>query len=138
MSAESISSIFFSTIGMILFECPKRLILHLSALNDKFKESYSGAKNRTDQLRIFSLISNLDESASLEGNANRKRRLIFGFENTKGEIINVCCEPHLKLPFNDDYPGDQSYSTNRRIYFHEGRADIANGRILIGHIGNHL
>ena len=62
----------------------------------------------------------------------------FKFINKKNEEEDVCCEPHLKLCHNDLYPGDTSYSNDRRIYFHEGKANIHEGKILIGHIGDHL
>lgn len=129
------------SVKSILLECSSKIIVHLSALNDHFKESQkksiaSGA-NRQQVLDNFSRENNLDEIASLEGNPSRKKDLTFSFMNDKvGQIQKICCEPHLKLPRKD--LDDGSYSTNRRIYFHEGIDGIANGRILIGHIGAHL
>jgi len=58
--------------------------------------------------------------------------------NNENIMEPVCCEPHLKLCHNDNYPGDNAYVTNRRIYFHEGKTNIHEGKILIGHIGTHL
>ena len=52
-------------------------------------------------------------------------------KNTK-ELIY--CELHLKLIYDDR----NVYSQNRRIYFHEGKPNIQKGKILIGHIGEHL
>lgn len=122
----------------ILFECSQRLVFHLSALNDIFHYLDIKGLTRTQVLEQFSVQAKLDETASLEGNASRKPALTFDFVNIKEETEKVCCEPHLKLCYSDKYPGDSSYSTTRRVYFHEGKTDIQEGRILIGHIGNHL
>lgn len=113
----------------------KKIIYHLSALNDKFKDCTGSGLNRTQVLEHFSIYANLDESATLEGNAQRKEDFTFSFQNDSGVDEKVCCEPHLKLCYSDT---DNSYSNDRRIYFHEGKANIQKGRILIGHIGAHL
>lgn len=126
------------TVGQILAECPKKIIYHLAALNDNFRNSQTEGQNRTQVLNHFSISAHLDETATLEGNPEKKPDLTFEFSNTVGQLEKVCCEPHLKLPYNDNHPGDMSYSNNRRIYFHEGKSNIMSGRILIGHIGNHL
>lgn len=127
-----------TTVGAILHNCPKKIVSHLSALNDKFRSEQKVGLNRTQVLEHFSINSRLDETASLEGNAARKPALTFKFLNDKNELEDVCCEPHLKLCRNDNFPGDNSYSNNRRIYFHEGKHNIHEGKILIGHIGSHL
>lgn len=126
------------TITAILTDCPKKIVYHLTALNDKFKQFYVQPYNRVNALAQFSAAANLDETASPEGNAARKKYFTFEFMNNDHEPEEVCCEPHLKLCHNDQYPGDQSYSNDRRIYFHEGKSNIENGKILIGHIGGHL
>lgn len=127
-----------TTVGTILHNCSKKIIYHLTALNDGFKDAQQLGLNRTQVLERFSITAALDETASLEGNASRKPDLTFKFQNNSSEMEDVCCEPHLKLCYNDFHPGDTSYSTDRRIYFHEGKPNIANGKILIGHIGDHL
>jgi hypothetical protein len=126
------------TIGDILDNCPKKIVYHLAALNDQFRSSQQQNLNRTQVLQHFSNTANLDETATLEGDAKRKARLTFKFKNSAGNVEDVCCEPHLKICYNDNHPGDSSYSTNKRIYFHEGRPLIHGGNILIGHIGLHL
>ena len=126
------------SIKAIFKDCPKKIIYHLVALNDIFynlKKTQESELNRTQVLVQFSISASLDETASLEGDPKRKRDFTFDFTNTEGQIERVCCEPHLKLCKNDV---DSSYSTNRRIYFHEGMKNIHEGRILIGHIGTHL
>jgi hypothetical protein len=122
----------------ILKDCSGRLVYHLAALNDKLRDSYDIEKERAKALKHFSIVAELDETASPEGDASRKKKFTFEFINDDGLSEYVCCEPHLKLCYNDDYPGDTSYSTDRRIYFHEGKPNIQQGKILIGHIGKHL
>lgn len=126
-----------TTIDDLIKDCPGKIIYHLSALNDDFKRIDVTNLNRSQILQKFSVDSKLDEVASLEGNASRKKAYTFTFEDEEQKDVKVCCEPHLKLCYNDN-PGDTSYSTNRRIYFHEGLPNIQKGKILIGHIGNHL
>jgi len=127
-----------NAIEHLLGDCSKRVIFHLSALNDEFREYCKPDLNRSQVLREFTVGAKLDEEASLEGHASRKEAFAFDFINDEGSLEIVCCEPHLKLCYNDNYPGDSSYSTDRRIYFHEGKCNIQNGKILIGHIGKHL
>ena len=125
-----------TTIGGILQDCPKKIVYHLSALNDKFRESFDMPElDRTQVLRHFSINSSLDEIASPEGDANRKPLFTFSFLNSENINEDVCCEPHLKLCYSDTV---NAYSNERRIYFHEGKPNIQNGKILIGHIGTHL
>ncbi len=125
------------SVGAILYNCSKKIVYHLTALNDKFRDSQQAGLNRTQVLKQFSITAKLDEIATLEGNATKKTALTFQFKNTNSTLEDVCCEPHLKLCYNDN-PGDSSYSTDRRIYFHEGKETIEKGKILIGHIGDHL
>ena len=126
------------SVATILHDCPKKIIYHLAALNDNFRGFYTIPYNRVAALREFSVFSKLDAIATPEGNADRKLELTFKFLNDKNNFEDVCCEPHLKLCYNDNYPGDSSYSNDRRIYFHEGKPNIHNNKILIGHIGRHL
>jgi hypothetical protein len=123
------------TIKSIFDDCPKTIIYHLSALNDKFKDCIKDGLNRTQILERFSIYAKLDETATLEGEAARKKDFTFQFLNDSGVNENICCEPHLKLCYSDI---DKSYSNDRRIYFHEGKPNIRKGHILVGHIGKHL
>ncbi len=127
-----------SSISTILHNCPKKIIYHLSALNDKFNNIDIKNLNRSQILEKFSIEAELDATATLEGDATRRKDLTFNFIDKNNKEIPVYCEPHLKLCYNDYYPGDSSYSNGRRIYFHEGIPTIADSKILIGHIGNHL
>lgn len=124
------------TIVVILENFTKKIIYHLSALNDRFTESKDFVRNRTQVLSHFSGNCNLDEVATLEGNASRKPDFTFVFTDNKNEFHNVCCEPHIKL-CKSDIAGDNTYHQHR-IYFHEGFEDISNNNILVGHIGEHL
>jgi hypothetical protein len=126
------------TIRPILADCPKKIAHHLSVLNDVLPEILKQEKQLQVVLKMLTAGAHLDEKASLEGNIARKKDLTFSFENDKGKPEDVYCEAHLKICYNDNYPHDTSYSTDRRIYFHCGRPNIQNGKILIGHIGKHL
>ena len=127
------------TISPLFRGCIKGIVFHLSALNDKFRQCQIPGLNRTEVLRRFTIEAHLPVLASLEGNASKKRVFTFPFTNSHtGREEQICCEPHLKLCYTDNYPGDQSYSNNRRIYFHEGKSEIHDGKILIGYIGVHL
>ncbi len=113
----------------------KKIIYHLSCLNDDFHKYKQDPYQRIETLNAFSSL--LDEQASPQGNANVKPLLTFDFTTGNGMIEAVCCEPHLKLCYSDNHPGDSKYYYYR-IYFHEGKKHIQNGKILIGHIGEHL
>jgi hypothetical protein len=125
-----------TTIQDIIDDFRKKVIYHLSALNDKFRESQDGLRNRQQVLEHFSGNCSLDETASLEGHANRKPYFTYNFINNKGNPQSVCCEPHLKL-CKSDAPGDNTYYQHR-IYFHEGFQNISDNKILVGHIGEHI
>jgi len=133
-----------TSISAIFNDCPNKIIYHLAALNDKFSLVNTKGRNRTQVLEAFSILASLDETASLEGKAARKENFSFSFINYQEKEVKVCCEPHLKLCFSD---ASQAYSNGRRIYFHEGIIKVQDGeivekiqegKILIGHIGNHL
>jgi hypothetical protein len=127
-----------TTVGAILHNSARTIIFHLSALNDGFPPANSDHLNRSEVLVQFSISNDLPKHASLEGNAAHKPNFSFDFLDKIGRTVEVCCEPHMKLCYNDNYPGDNSFSNDRRIYFHEGISDIQQNKILIGHIGDHL
>jgi hypothetical protein len=125
------------TIGKIFPDFVKRVIYHLAALNDEFGKYKSKEKyQRIETLKAFSIGCNLDQEASTEGDTKRKKDLTFDFLNGENKSESVCCEPHLKLCKSDN-DGDGEFYFHR-IYFHEGKKGIAEGRILIGHVGEHL
>ena len=128
-----------SSVQSILTTTSKKIITHLRGLNDHLHSIMkdSPTSPRQEILERLSSTCSFDETASLEGDATRKREFTFNFLTDKGVLEDVCCEPHLKLCYNDQ-KGNNEYSTNRRIYFHEGKSHIHEGKILIGHIGQHL
>lgn len=109
------------------------IVHHLSLLNDEFHK-YANPSNRIETLKNFSSACDLD--ASPQGHAKDKPKMTFEFINDDNMTESVCCEPHLKLGQSDE-SGDSHYYFNR-IYFHEGKKNIAKGRILMGHIGKHI
>ncbi len=126
-----------NSISAIFTNFKKKIIEHLSYLNDFFEDCKIIPYNRVETLRCFTAKCNLDEDATTEGNASRKEAFTFSFENIEKKQEKICCEPHLKLSRSDKYPGDSKHYFNR-IYFHEGKQNIANGKILVGYIGVHL
>ncbi|HFK5526616.1 TPA: hypothetical protein ACGZ99_000651 [Elizabethkingia anophelis] len=115
--------------------CVKRVIYHLSELNDKFPQSKTIPYNRIDTLGKFnSTYSHDGQEASPQGDIKKKKDLTFNFVNEKGSVESMYCELHLKLSHDDH----NVFSNDRRIYFHEGNEKIHEGKILIGHIGKHL
>jgi hypothetical protein len=125
-----------TTVGAILGNFSKKIVYHLTALNDRFRESENGVRHRTQVLAHFSGNCSLDETATLEGNAKRKPDFTFEFMDDEKNTQKVCCEPHMKL-CKSDLKGDSTYHQHR-IYFHEGFEKVSNNKILVGHIGEHL
>lgn len=132
------------SVRQILNEFSERIVYHLSGLNDKLHDVQNkfSEKNRGEILAILSQkqYGNFDEVATLEGDASRKKDFTFVFPlNAKGNSSEkVCCEPHIKLCKANLGSGDDSYHTDKRIYFHEGESHIQEGKVLVGHIGKHL
>lgn len=123
-----------NTVHKILATCCKKIVSHLADLNDIFPFCREQPYNRSDTLRKFNSQSNFDKDASIEGDIRRKKELTFDFINSSGQFENIYCELHLKLIYDDL----GSYSQDRRIYFQEGKLNIFGGKILVGHIGEHL
>ncbi len=115
--------------------CIKKVIHHLSELNDKFPTSKTSPYHRLNTLNIFNVQYDHDgQAASPEGDIKKKNVLTFDFMNHGGQNERIYCELHLKISYDDN----NVFSNDRRIYFHEGNSQIQNGRILVGHIGKHL
>lgn len=127
------------TVKKVLSDYPKKIINYLSCLNDKFLDSLKAeSSNLSKVLEHFSSSCALDSDATLQG--SNKDSLNFDFVDKSGQTATICCEPHLKFHINDrgeELSRSQSNS-HKRIYFHAGFPHIQNGKILIGHIGDHL
>lgn len=106
----------------------------LSSLNDHELNRYLDSGDMLGALRAFSVSSGFETSN--EGNADRKPHFTFEFRSAAGPVESICCEPHIKIS-SSDRPGDNTYYFYR-IYFHFGRPGVSGGRILVGHIGEHL
>lgn len=129
----------YGSVKPILLNFSRKIIFHLSALHDVFPivKGENPSANHATLLNIFSLQANLDEIASLQG-STKFDKLEFQFEakNKKGEIRfeKLTCEPHLKLCKDND----ENFRFSHRIYFHFGKENVQNGKILVAHIGEHL
>jgi hypothetical protein len=115
----------------------QKMITHLGHLNDRFNEYKEIPYLRRETLKAFSAGCALDEEATIQGNVKDKNKITFEFENDAKIMEKICCESHLKLCYSDKHPGDKEYYFHR-IYFHEGKPNIQNGKILVGHIGKHI
>lgn len=123
----------YSTITAIYDNFKNRILHHLHGLNRFLRIAQKDSHHRNEILTRLSLLGNYDENASTEGDATRKKDFTFRIDTYNTEI---CCEPHIKLCKSDN-PGDSQYYFHR-IYFHEGVSTLFNGKIIVGHIGEHL
>ena len=126
-----------SSIGQIFKTFSNTIINHLNGIHDilpsiiKEHPEY----NQSQLLTELSTRARFPEEASVQGGMNPN--LKFSFKTTDGTSEKeVLCELHAKLCYDDS--NDLKYHKDVRIYFHKGRPDIENGKILIGHIGKHL
>lgn len=114
------------------------ILYHLNALNVYLVKQRDLGLRRDILLKTISQLANLPEVASLEGDAHRKSDFTFSFYYpVNGAQYNLCFEPHMKLCHSDKYPGDSEYYFYR-IYFYEGNDKLCDGKVVIGHIGDHL
>lgn len=117
--------------GLSLFS---HTIVHcLSSLNDQFSDHHI-PNNIPQSLRQFTSACGIETSN--EGNAGRRNELSFSFINDENQEEFIYCEPHMKMS-QSNRTGDHRHYFNR-IYFHPGKSTIAGGKILVGHIGEHL
>ncbi|WP_341228319.1 hypothetical protein [uncultured Arcticibacterium sp.] len=105
----------------------------LSCLNDTLPYYLEKSYVRKRDLLTFSASVGIDVTP--EGNLKHKPNMTFEFSTVNG-LKKVCCEPHMKFNQSDKV-GDNTYYKNR-IYFYESDPDIENGKILVGHIGQHI
>lgn len=112
----------------------KKVIHHLIQLDENYQKCIETVRtgNRIEILKCFNSKSKFEADASIEGNIKLKQVLTFIFKNKENNDKKIYCELHMKIVFNDFGKKEQN-----RIYFHEGIPDIENGKILIGHIGEH-
>lgn len=110
-----------------------QIVAALGALNDMLMDQLD-FRDIPGSLKRFSSISGFETTN--EGNISRKKILTFRFPGHLGRENDIYCEPHVKIS-RSSQPGDNTFYFYR-IYFHFGKDDIADGRILVGHIGEHL
>lgn len=84
-------------------------------------------------MKAFSAKSGYE--TSMEGNAKRKDALTFQFAGKDG-TVRILCEPHIKLGRSARAGSTEFYF--HRIYFSSANHSDFEGKMLIGHIGEHL
>lgn len=113
----------------------KDIISSLKCLDENLCQDILDANNNlTEALKRITARLSLD--VTLEGSSARKKDLSFKFLTEDKKEMDIYCEAHVKLARSSN-SSDNTWYPNR-IYFHQGRDDIKNGKILIGHIGKHL
>lgn len=109
------------------------IVKHLCALNNYQQlpiVTGSGVSFRKIAEEIQELYS--IECSTQSGRAS-VQDLYYSFKDDEtGATERVCCELHTKLKWKDMDKEHQD-----RIYFHPGKEDIYNKKILIAHIGTH-
>ena len=109
------------------------IVQHLQALND-FKPQFSALNDAGSDYRRtcaeFQAYSHIECSPQSDRQAAQK--LNYKFCDSKGKEVVVCCELHTKLKWDGMDKLNQD-----RIYFHPGKPEIADGKVLIVHIGTH-
>lgn len=110
------------------------IVQHLAALNN-FKPHFdalvcagAGYRRLCSEFYTFSQIE-----CSPQSDRQAAQRLNYNFIDSNGRETFVCCELHTKLKWRN-----MDHSNQDRIYFHPGKPEIADGKILIAHIGTHL
>lgn len=107
------------------------LVQALAALNDHWQ--WDGG-DLSLYLRAFSTQSRF--LTTQEGNGERKPAFTFSFKADDDRSEAVICEPHMKLS-QSDVAGDNTFYFHR-IYFYPRPHITFQGKLLIGHAGEHL
>lgn len=131
---ENVSSSFHTLQGDFRIERPL-IVRHLQAL-DSFRERFSQLdRENTGYREVCEEFENANKiECSPQASRNSTHHLRFLFLNKKTEMMEALrCELHTKLKW-----GDMDRKNQDRIYFHPGKTEIEDGKVLIVHIGKHL
>ena len=111
------------------------IIAHLKALNDFHPLFVNFIKQGFDFRRICQefMKQNEDIECSPQSDRDSAKKLSFSFEMENNSKKTLLCELHTKLKWRG-----MNREKQDRIYFHPGDNKIANGKVLIVHIGTHL
>jgi len=111
------------------------IVAHLGLLED-YHSSFAEHRKANNSNREVSLrfMEFAKISCSPQSGRDTTKALRKDFLNTKtNEMETILCELHTK--FNK---WNRDRERQDRIYFHPGKDDIENGKVLIIHIGKHL
>lgn len=131
---EHVCSSIHTLNGEFLAEC-KVIVQHLKAL-DAFRDNFSKFISIGMDYRRICLEFQEQFHIECSPQAGRQsvQNLKFYFMHSKEKKkVELCCELHTKLKWSDMDRVNQD-----RIYFHPGKPEIENGKVLIVHIGTHL
>lgn len=118
----------FNTIRPIIVE-------HLSILNE-YREQLSESEEQPEDFRTTA--NRIYETFRIECSPQAGRQSVRGLIRTlrndaTNENEELCCELHTKLKWRG-----MDHNKQDRIYFHPGKPNIQNGRLIIAHIGSHV
>ena len=110
------------------------IVKHLEILDDFRSRNFEPSDISLGFVKLSQKISSL-YAIECSPQASRKSidEVTFIFKDFTNKEHSVCCELHTKLKWYNLDKQNQD-----RIYFHPGGLDIADGKLLIGHIGKHL
>lgn len=112
------------------------IVEHLAALDGfapEFRRMSGAGNGNTDMAHAFEDFYGHRIECSPENDRDTARKLDFPFTSKNREEKILRCELHTKLKWDDMDKEHQD-----RIYFHPGDSLVADGRVLIAHIGEHL
>lgn len=111
------------------------IVKHLSSLNKYHYDSQQWCESGVDFRKISEEIQELyDIECSPQSNRASVRNLYFEFINIKTkQTESLCCELHTKIKWHNMDRENQD-----RIYFHPGKKDIQDNKVLIAYIGTHI
>ena len=110
------------------------IVKHLAFLDDFRARNFQLSDISLGFIKLSERISSL-YPIECSPQASRKSipQVTFVFKDFANNDRKVCCELHTKLKWHNMDKQNQD-----RIYFHPGEVDVADGKLLIGHIGKHL
>ena len=111
------------------------IVKHLQALNNYYNKSTCRFNSGASFKQIAREIQSLYKiECSPQASRDSVQKLLFEFYNTEtNSKESLCCELHTKLKWDNMDKEKQD-----RIYFHPGKKNIHDGKVLVAYIGTHI
>lgn len=124
-----------NTLNRKFEEIAGEIVEHLTALDryhENFEKLMGSQKSFIEIAQIFKKDTGIDCSPQAGREHIQQLRQVFCDAKTE-QNVELICELHTKFrTFNIDM------DKRDRLYFHPGRKDVADGKIIVKHIGKHL